>query len=350
MKVVVIGGTNFLGPGVVRDLGEAGHRVTIVHSGAHEVQLPQVDHVHVGRDQIRQARDELARLRADVVVHMHAMSETNARDLVDVFRGVAGRLVAVSSADVYRAYGRLQGTEPGQLEPIPLDEDAPMRERLYPYRQEAARADDDPERWLDDYDKVLVERIVRSHPDLPGTIVRPCFVHGPRWYRYYDYVRRMLDGRPAIFLGAGLARFLGTRCYSEDVAHGIALAATDERAAGRVYNVGEPTGRSEAELVRLLAHVTGWSGELVEVEVERVPEWLRQRLPSHLREPWPGQPLVTDTSRIRRELGYAERLPAEEGLRRTVEWMRSHPTDEMQMAMLQGFDYGVEDELLASIL
>ena len=33
--------------------------------------------------------------------------------MVDVFRGVARRLVMVSSCDVYRAYGRLTGSEPG---------------------------------------------------------------------------------------------------------------------------------------------------------------------------------------------------------------------------------------------
>ena len=40
-------------------------------------------------------------------------------------RGVARRLVVISSQDVYRAYGRFHGKEPGPLEPLPVTEDSP---------------------------------------------------------------------------------------------------------------------------------------------------------------------------------------------------------------------------------
>ena len=47
--------------------------------------------------------------------------------LMDTFRGVARRVVVISSIDVYRASGVLHGTESGQLEPVPLTEDSALR-------------------------------------------------------------------------------------------------------------------------------------------------------------------------------------------------------------------------------
>ncbi len=50
--------------------------------------------------------------------------------VVEAFRGVARRVVAISSQDVYLAYGRLTGLEPGLAEPVPLTEHSPLRTRL----------------------------------------------------------------------------------------------------------------------------------------------------------------------------------------------------------------------------
>jgi hypothetical protein len=44
--------------------------------------------------------------------------------------GIARRVVALSSGDVYRAYDLLHGTEAGPPQPIPIAEDAPLRHRL----------------------------------------------------------------------------------------------------------------------------------------------------------------------------------------------------------------------------
>jgi hypothetical protein len=53
-----------------------------------------------------------------------------------------------------------------------------------------------------------------------------------------------------------------------------------------------------------------------------------------------------DTTRIRHELGYGERVPQDEALRRTIAWEREHPPENVDPA---DFDYSEEDAILAEL-
>jgi nucleoside-diphosphate-sugar epimerase len=227
-------------------------------------------------------------------------------------------MVAISSGDVYRAYGRLLGSEPGPPEPVPLDENAALRESFFPYRDTAAGPSD----WTFHYEKILVERAVLKSTTLPGTVLRLPAVYGPGdpYHRLRPYVRRMGDGRPAILMGEVEARWHWSHGYVENVAQAIALAVVDDRAAGQTYNVGEERVPTLAERVALTGELSGWKGSIVTLPSER--------LPPHLRTPFePGQDLVLDTRRLRTELGFSEPVSSEEGIRRTIAWERSKESE-----------------------
>src|ERR1051326_3793616 len=232
---------------------------------------------------------------------MQPMREADAREVVALFKGLARRTVAISSQDVYRAYGRLIGTEPGTPDPTPLTEDAPLREKRYPYRSAPPRSPDDPNQWMDDYDKIPAERVFLGEAALPGTILRLPMVYGPRdgQHRFFDWLKRMDDQRPAILLDAQMAAWRWTRGYVENVGAAIALAVVDERAARRVYNVGEPDAPTWAEWARKTADVVGWQSVLKIAPSERLPAHLVEKLDTR-------QHLLTDTNRMRQELGYRD--------------------------------------------
>jgi nucleoside-diphosphate-sugar epimerase len=342
MRVLILGGTGFIGPAVVRQLAERGNEITVYHRGKTQADLPNGVRRLLGeRSELPGRRDELARLAPEVVLDMRPMTEAEARTAMSAFTGIARRIVAISSGDVYRAYGRLIGTEPGPLDPVPLTEGSPLRDKLYPYRGETPRAEDDPRRWTDDYDKVLVERAVLGEPALPGTVLRLPATYGPRdgQHRLFEYLKRMDDGRPAILLDEGLAGWRWMRGYVENVAEAIALAIVDERAAGRVYNVAEEVAYSEAEWARRIAEAAGWRGEIVALPRERLPKHLIPDLNT-------AQALTMDSSRIRAELGYRESVALDEALRRAVAWERANPPGKIDAAP---FDYAAEDAALAAM-
>jgi len=137
-RVLVIGGTVFIGPAVVRQLAQSGHDVAVFHRGQNEIDLPDsVRHIHGDRARVADSRAEIAAFAPEVVVDMRAMTEADAKTVVDTVRGIAKRYVVISSMDVYRAYGRLHGSEPGPALVPPFDEDSPLREKLYVYRDHA---------------------------------------------------------------------------------------------------------------------------------------------------------------------------------------------------------------------
>src|SRR5262245_50887301 len=151
MRILIIGGTGFIGPSLVAQLHQAGHEVIVNHRGVHEAELPEgVVHIHTP---LKQALVLLQDKPIDAAVFMIALGEQDTGAVIEALQGRTPRLILVSSCDVYRAYGRINGTEPGPPDPVPLSEDAPLREKLYPYRGEQARPAGDPMAWADNYDK-----------------------------------------------------------------------------------------------------------------------------------------------------------------------------------------------------
>ena len=192
-----------MGPLVVRSLSEQGHEVTVFHRGQTQTDLPRgVKEILGDRRTLDEKAVELHRLAPEVVLDMVPFTEQDALEVMRIFTGIAHRLVAISSQDVYRAFGRVNGKESGPIESIPITEESPLRQNMYPYRGEKLRNEDDPKRWQDDYDKILVERVVMGDPDLPGTILRLPMVYGPGDYqhRLFSYLKRMDDNRPVILL------------------------------------------------------------------------------------------------------------------------------------------------------
>jgi nucleoside-diphosphate-sugar epimerase len=255
------------------------------------------------------------------------------------FRAIARRVVAISSEDVYRAYDVLRGIDSGPVDPVPLTEDSPLRSRLNPYRGEAPRAPDDPQRWIDDYDKILVERAVMGDPELPGTVLRLPAVYGPGdWqHRLFPYLKRMEDRRTAILMSEATAQWRWSRGYVENVAEAIVLAVANDRAAGRIYNVADAEALPEADWVRAIGRAAGWEGEVLVLPEDRLPAHLRDQ--ANKEQHW-----VVSTDRIRRELGYTDPIELDEALRRTVEWERANPPRTVDAAQ---FDYAAEDAALA---
>ena len=333
-----------MGPHVAAALRRDGHDVTVFHRGTTSNPATRAGAREIigDRRHLGDSADALRGFAPDVVIDMILSSGRQARALMDLFRGVARRVVAVSSGDVYRACGVLQGSEPGPIEPVPLTESSALRTKLQTYPPERIRMLQQVFGWLDDeYDKIPVEREILGDAALPGIVLRLPMVYGPGdpLHRLFPLVRRMDDRRPVILFEEKHAAWRGPRGYVENVAAAIAVAATTERAASSVFNVGEADVVSELEWATHVARVVGWTGRFVIGPADRVPMHLR--MPGNLDQHW-----ATDTTRIRTELGYSEPIARDEAIRRTVEWERANSPPGV---LPYPVDYDAEDQASGAI-
>jgi nucleoside-diphosphate-sugar epimerase len=339
MKILVIGGTSgFIGTRVIRKLVADGHEVAVFHRGQTNTDLPPgVRRILGDRQRLADFRAEFKRFAPQVVLDNYLRFEPEAVALMQTFRGLAERVVAVSSQDVYRTYGILWRREATEPNTTPIDEDAPLRSVLYPYRS-IARDADDPKY---NYDKIPVERVVMSDSNLTGTVLRLPAVYGEgdKQHRLFEYLKRMDDHRPVILLEQDEAQWRWTRGYVGNVADAVALAVTDERAANRIYNVGEENAPTVAEWVKAIGQAVGWHGDVLAIPKDNLPEHMK---------PLTGyeHDLAVDTKRIREELGYQEKVSKEEALLKTIDWERANPPTEIGPKQ---FDYAAEDAVIEGL-
>jgi nucleoside-diphosphate-sugar epimerase len=338
MKVLLIGGSGFIGRFTAEQLLQGGHHVTVFHRG--NTKVPEgAEEILGNRQFLQDHQPEFRRQKFDVVVDFVLSSGRQAQQLMDTFRGLVGRVVALSSMDVYRAWGVFYGFEPGGLQELPVTEDSDVRTSRNTYPPDVLKKARTIYGWIDDeYDKIPVEQAVLGEPKLPGAVLRLPMIYGPGdpLHRFHPVLKRIDDGRKQIIFADDVAPLRTPRGYVEDIGAAITLAATSPQAAGHVYNVCEADSFGELDWARKIAAATSWTGEFVVLPHDRTPK--------HLHSPGnTAQHLVASSDRIRKELGYRELLPREEAIRRTIAWERANPP----AAPAAQFDYAAEDEALA---
>ena len=338
MRILVIGGNGFIGTPLVGQLLAAGHDVGLFHRTADRSNRA-VAQIQGDRNRLPEFRAELRRFAPQVIIDMILSSGEQAAQLVDLAGELNARVVAISSMDVYRAWGVMQGTEPGGPEPTPITEDSPLRTVRRAYPQETLENMKSIFTWVNtDYDKIAVEQaVMRGRAE--GTVVRLPMVYGAGdpLHRMHGILKRIRDGRRAIILAEDHAAWRGPRGYVENVAHAIAVASVSEAAYGRIYHVCEEPSLPELEWQKKIAAETSWRGRWVLLPSRQTPK--------HLLMPGDAsQHLLASSARIRNELGYQEPFAMEEALRRTITWEQANPP---VGPSFHSFDYPAEDRALA---
>jgi len=319
----VVGGTGPTGVPIVRGLVERGWSVTILHRGAHETDETPAAVVHEHRDPYddAQLRDYFANETFDLVVAMYG----RLRRIAEVTRGRTGQFVSVGGVPAYRGW-----MNPWLGLPVPVAEDAPV--------VDAPGDDEKGYRIVRTEEAVFAAHAGAAHFRYP-------YVYGPRQLvpREWLVVRRVLDGRDRIVVAEdGLT--LHHHGFTENLAHAVLLAVDrPHAAAGKVFNVGDEEVLSVRDVVELVAAALGHRFEIVSMPYQlAVPArpLLAQPLPTHR---------VLDLTRVRRDLGYHDVVPARDAIALTARWLAEHPPERGGMeetVLTDPFDYAAEDRLI----
>ena len=317
MRVIVVGGTRFVGRWIVAELVAVGHDVLIVHRGLHEpVDLPDVPHLHAHRRELARYAATLRRFRPDAVIDVSAMTGSDAiAALAALPEGP--RLVAVSSIDVYRAFASLgAGTV---TDAVPLTETSPVRDGPPPDRAHVMEGYDyDPS----DYENLDVEAAYLARG---AAVCRLPMVYGPHDFKRREgfVLRRVRAHRTQIPVGAG--GFLWSRGYAPELARGMRFAVEHPGAAGEVFNLCEAQCAPLRLWIEQIVASAGAELELVRVPDDALPDDLD--ITGDIAQHW-----LASAAKAADVLGWVHR-DAAECVRESVEWHMKHwPADDIDVS------------------
>lgn len=323
MRMLVLGGTGFLGAPLVRQLQSAGHEVAVFHRGR-DCQNPE-GHFHGDRRELLAFAPAFAHFNPEVIIDTIAGSALAAQRTMAAVRGQNRRVVFISSMDVYRAWGIFHGSEAGPPVPGLLRENSPLRENAGVYPAAVLARLRRRHSWMEEgYDKLGMERAAAAaaRGGWYGriTILRlpPMYGPGDQQRRLYPLWRRMQDGRPAVLLERGWAAWRTARGFVDNMAAGVALAACDPRAGGRIFNLADEGNYSQSEWTQLAAEAAGWRGRIVTTPPALTPPHLH--VAANI-----SQSCAADSTSIRRELGFVPPVTLAVALRTTQTWARANP-------------------------
>lgn len=321
MRVLVVGGTEFISLALVRALLRDGHAVTVLNRGRRRDRLPPTVELRAcDRKDHAALRAALAGTRFDAVYDV-AYAPTTGEDVAALVDALAPGLPHILFVSTCRVYDHAL--------PIPYNETTPRGYYWGEYARHKIAGED-----------ALLER--HRTRGLPVTIVRPTHVLGPLNTRDNEtfFFDRIARGRPVLVPADGC--WLRQFGHVEDLADALAAMLGNPRAFGQAYNVTGEECVTQVGFVEVIAEVLERGVEFRHFD----PAML-----ARFEKPGPvfGQNLVYDchavhtTSKLRADLGIRPRYTLASGLRQTWDWYRKEGLDQRPV------DFTFEDQILASL-
>jgi nucleoside-diphosphate-sugar epimerase len=279
VKILVMGGTRFVGKPLVAQLLAEGHALTLFTRGKNPVPAG-VEHL-CGDRSTAEGLAALAGRSFDVIVDSSGRTLEDSRGVLEITGAPSHRFVYVSSAGVY-ADSALW----------PLSETSPTD----PQSRHSGKLD--TEAWL------LAEKI-------PFTSFRPTYIVGAGNYNPVEswFFDRIVHGRPVPLPGDGST--ITQLGHVNDLATAMALSIGVDAAANRIYNCSSVQGITFRGLVEAAARACGKDPASVEIrsfDPSGLDKKARKAFPLRLAH------FLTDVQRVQRELAWTPRYSVEAAL------------------------------------
>jgi 2'-hydroxyisoflavone reductase len=307
MKVLVIGGTLFIGRRLVDELLKGGHEVAVLHRKPKQDLGRRVENIMADRNDADSLREALYGRRYEVVFDNVYDWErgTTAAQVEATIRAVGDRLTRYIFLSSVAAYG--DGLNHKESDPLAPDYHSD------PYVRHKATTE-----------RVLFRMHVQS--GFPVVTFRPPFVYGPGnpFYREQFFWDRLRADRPIIIPGDGhrLMQFV----YVHDLVQAMVRSMIEPRAEGEAFNIGDPKPLTQAELVERLAKTANTEASLVRVPRDIIAQAGGNAMeePYYFGEYFDVPPITENIGKVTRVLKM-KLTPFDVGLKETYRWyMRNH--------------------------
>ena len=292
MHVLVIGGTRFVGPRLVRSLLARGHSVSVLNRGHTPDALPaDVERLHADRSVPAALIAALAGRSFDACVDTIAMRGSDTAAAIDILDGRVGQYVHFSTGQVYLV--RQGCPSPAREEDYPGDVMPPPPEDAWDHGQ-----------WTYGVEKRECEDLLEAAwtaRRFPATRLRLTMVHAeddPQG-RIAAYVHRLQDGGPLLMpdeLSPPIRPI-----HADAVVAVVVRTLEGGLGIGAAYNLAQDESWTHDEFVTRLAAMLHIEPVIVRRPRQELIEAGAFPACARLTNPWMS---VLDPGRAKRELGF----------------------------------------------
>ncbi|MDB9374554.1 NAD-dependent epimerase/dehydratase family protein [Nodularia sphaerocarpa] len=236
MRILIMGGTRFIGVYLTQLLVEQGHEVVLFNRGNRPVpSLPGVGQIIGDRTNATQLKEKLSSEKFDVVFDNNGRELTDTQPLAEIFQDQVQHFVYMSSAGVYLKSDQLPHIEGDAVDP-----------------KSRHRGKHETEAYL-------------MQQSLPFTSIRPTYIYGPQNYNDLEswFFDRIVRDRPIPIPGNGL--HITQLGHVKDLAQAMSQVIGNSQAIRQIYNISGDRYVTFDGLARACAVAAGKSPDAVKI-------------------------------------------------------------------------------------
>jgi nucleoside-diphosphate-sugar epimerase len=235
MRILIMGGTRFIGVYLTKLLVEQGHEVVLFNRGKRPAPVEGIQQIHGDRTDASQLKDKLSQQQFDAIFDNNGRELSDTQPLAEIFKDRVKHFVYMSSAGVY-----LKSDQLPHVEGDPVD---PKSRHKGKHETEAFLA----------------------QLGLPWTSIRPTYIYGPQNYNDLEawFFDRIVRDRPIPIPGNGFHITQFGHC--QDLAKAMAAVLGNEAAIGEIYNVSGDRYVTFDGLARACAEAAGKSADSLKI-------------------------------------------------------------------------------------
>ncbi len=310
MRILIMGGTRFIGVYLTRILVEQGHEVVLFNRGNKPAPVAGVQQIQGDRTDAAQLKEKLAGESFDAVFDNNGRELSDTQPLVEIFQGRLQHFVYVSSAGVYQKSDQMPHVEGDAVDP-----------------KSRHRGKFETEDYL-------------AAQGVPFTSIRPVYIYGPQNYNPLEswFFDRIVRDRPVPIPGNGA--HLTQLGHVQDLAKAMAAVLGNSQAIGQVYNISGDRAVTFDGLARACAAAAGKDPgtlDLVHYDPKAFDFGKRKAFPMRV------QHFFTSIDKAKHELGWQPEFDLVGGLRDSFQqdYLATHQ-DQREV------DFSTDEEIVAA--
>ncbi|MCX8079430.1 MAG: NAD-dependent epimerase/dehydratase family protein [Geminocystis sp.] len=286
MRILIMGGTRFIGVSLTKILVSQGHSVVLFNRGNNPPPVEGVEQIHGDRKNTPELKEKLGGMHFDAIFDNSGRELEDTKPLVELFGNKVSHFVYVSSAGGYLPSHQLPHRETDAIDP-----------------QSRHKGKYETEVYL-------------QAQGVPFTSVRPVYIYGPGNYNDLEawFFDRLVRNRPIPIPDGGL--YITQLGHVYDLAKAMSLILGNSKAVGQIYNISGDRYVTFTGLALACAEAMGKKPEEVEIryyDANKFNFGKRKAFPLRI------QHFFADISKAQRDLNWQPQYDLVSGLRDSFE-------------------------------